>query len=271
LLQHLLDGVVMTAQPLQDYLSRLSGRPVAFDEVVSLTSAQQAAVRSWLRNNREFGALARVKSRMSVKMLVEAEEPASDEATSVSTGTAASTPPIERGVAVAGVGLDIEYASTLPEAEDYRTHPFYVENFSTSEIVHCIDRDNPRLSFAGLWAAKEAIAKAQGIDVRTGSLSRIEIRHDVSGRPTSALGSLSICHAGEIAMAMCLASSAFSSEPGAGETLNAASTPSSGEIPPSPPAARAPSRASRGVVFALGLSAIVNVLLVAALFHTHGY
>jgi phosphopantetheine--protein transferase-like protein len=265
LLQHLLDGVVMTAQPLQEYISRLSGRTVAFEEVVSLSSAQQAAVRSWLRNNRGFGDPARVKSRVSVKMLADGEEPARDQPTSLSTEAPASIAPIERGGAMAGVGLDIEYSSTLPEAEDYRTHPFYVENFSGSEIVHCIERDNPRLSFAGLWAAKEAIAKARGIDIRPGALSRIEIGHDDYGRPTSTLGSISICHAGGIAMAMCLASSAPRPEQG-GQTVGTVSA-ASGEIPPR----RAAPRASRRVMLALGLSAIVNVLLAVALFQTHRY
>jgi phosphopantetheine--protein transferase-like protein len=261
----LLDGVVMTAQPLQEYISRLSGRPVAFDEVVSLTSAQQAAVRSWLRNNKDFGAPTRVKSRVSVKMLLDGEEPPGDTATSPSMEAQAGVAPIERGGGVAGVGLDIEYASTLPEAEDYRTHPFYAENFTKSEIVHCIARDNPRLSFAGLWAAKEAIAKACGIDVRPGGLSLIEINHDENGRPTSALGSISICHAGEIAMAMCLASSAPRPEQG-GQTVGTVSA-ASGEIPPR----RAAPRASRRVMLALGLSAIVNVLLAVALVQTYRY
>jgi phosphopantetheine--protein transferase-like protein len=269
LLQHLLDGVVMTAQPLQEYISRLSGRTVAFEEVVSLSSAQQAAVRSWLRKNRGFGDPARVKSRVSVKMLADGEEPAGEQPTSLSTEAPASIAPIERGGAIAGVGLDIEYSSTLPEAEDYRTHPFYAENFSKSEIVHCIGKDNPRLSFAGLWAAKEAIAKARGIDVRSGALSRIEIGHGDDGRPTSALGSISICHAGDVAMAMCLATSALSSEPGGSKTDMVNAAPS--EIPSRLPAAATAPRTSCGVMLALGLSAIVNVLLAVALFQTYRY
>jgi phosphopantetheine--protein transferase-like protein len=266
LLQHLLDGVVMSAQPLQDYISRLSGRPVGFDEVISLSSAQQAAMRSWLRKNSEFGVPARVKSRVSAKMLAGGEEPAGD-------GPAArpmeAPAPVERGSAIAGVGLDIEYASTLPEAEDYRTHPFYVDNFSKSEIVHCIEKDNPRLSFAGLWAAKEAIAKARGIiDARLGALARIEIRHDENGRPTCAFGSISICHAGEIAMAVCLASPAHPSEPVAGEGVGVASADAS-DVPLQPPAVSTGPRVSRSVLLALGLSAIVNILLGVALFQTY--
>ena len=269
MLQHLLDGVVMSAQPLQDYISRLSGRPVAFDEVVSLSSAQQAAVRSWLRKNSEFGVPARVKSRVSAKMLVGGQEPAGDGPAARPMETSAPVAPSERGSAIAGVGLDIEYVSTLPEAEDYRTHPFYVDNFSKSEIVHCIEKDNPRLSFAGLWAAKEAIAKARGIiDARLGALARIEIRHDENGRPTCAFGSISICHAGEIAMAVCLASPAHPSEPVGGEGVGAASAAAS-DIPLRPPAVSTGPRVSRSVLLALGLSAVVNILLGVALFQTY--
>ena len=122
MLQHLLVGVVMNTQPLQDYISRLSGRSVAFDEVVSLSSAQQAAVRSWLRKNRDYGLPAAVKSRVSVKMLANGQEFAGAAPAAPSMETPLSDPPVERGAAVAGVGVDIEYASGLPEAEDYRTH-----------------------------------------------------------------------------------------------------------------------------------------------------
>ena len=98
----------------------------------------------------------------------------------------------------------------------------------------------------------------------------IEIGHDDNGRPTSALGSISICHAGEIAMAVCLAS------PGLSSGLAASAMPwppraCAAEIPSRPPAATATPRATRGVIFALGLSAIVNVLLAVALFQTYRY
>jgi hypothetical protein len=97
---------------------------------------------------------------VSVKMLVDGQDPAGEGA-APSMETPVALAPIERAGVVAGVGVDMEHVSSLPEAEDYRTHPFYVENFSKSEIVHCIESDNSRLSFAGLWAAKEAIAKVR--------------------------------------------------------------------------------------------------------------
>jgi phosphopantetheine--protein transferase-like protein len=152
--------------------------------------------------------------------------------------------------------------------EDYRTHPFFVENFAKSEIVYCIESDNSRLSFAGLWAAKEAIAKACGIDTRLGGLSRIEIGHDDGGRPTCEFGSISISHAGEIAIAVCLAGHTVASETVAGESVGDGSV-APAEILPQPPAAAAERRISRSVMFALGLSAIVNILLAAAVLRTY--
>ena len=225
-------------------------------------------MRSWLRKNRDYGLPAAVKSRVSVQMLVNGQELAGAAPAAPSMETPLSDPPAERGRAVAGVGVDIEYASGIPEAEDYRTHPFFVENFSKSEIVHCIESDNSRLSFAGLWAAKEAIAKACGIDTRLGGLSRIEIGHDDHGRPTSGFGSISISHVGELAIAVCVASHAVSSA-AAGKELAGGGSAASTEILPQPPAAPAGPRVSRSVMFALCLSAMVNILLAAALFHGH--
>ncbi len=258
----------MNTQPLQEYISRLSGRPVAYDEIVSLSSAQQAGVRSWLRNNKDFGSPAWVKSRVSVKMLVNGQEPAGNEAAAPSMETPESIAPIERRGALAGIGVDIEYVSTLPEAEDYRAHPFFAENFSRSEIVHCIESDSPRLSFTGLWAAKEAVAKACGLDTRSAALSRIEIGHDDNGRPTCGFGSISISHAGEIAVAVCLARQAAPPQASASEGAENKSA-GSAEIPPQSPATGA--RNSASVMLAVGLSAIVNILLAAALFHSYRF
>jgi hypothetical protein len=69
---------------------------------------------------------------------------------------------------------------------------------------------------------------------------------------------------------MCLPSSPLSSEPSRGEALNAMSVPSS-ETQSPPPAVTAAPRPSRGVILALGLSAIVNVLLAVALVQTYRY
>jgi hypothetical protein len=119
-----------------------------------------------------------------------------------------------------------------------------------------------------MWAAKEAIAKACGIDTRLGGLSRIEIGHDDNGRPTCELGSISISHAGEIAIAVCVTTPALSPGAVAGEVAGNGSA-ASAEILPQPPATGAGPRVSRSVMAALGLSAMVNILLAAAVLRAY--
>ena len=58
------------------------------------------------------------------------------------------------------IGIDIEQISSLPKTNDFRTEGFYIDNFSEKEIAYCILQPNVYSSFAGLFADKEAILKA---------------------------------------------------------------------------------------------------------------
>ena len=58
------------------------------------------------------------------------------------------------------IGIDIEQISNMPIVNDYREDEFYTMNFVPAEIAYCILQSNPAASFAGLFAAKEAIVKA---------------------------------------------------------------------------------------------------------------
>lgn len=100
------------------------------------------------------------------------------------------------------IGIDIEELANLPVAEDYREHPFYRETFTPREISHCILQGNPAASFAGLFAAKEAIVKAEGGAGRP--LDRIEITHDQRGKPLADGYELSISHSGPLAVAVAI-------------------------------------------------------------------
>jgi phosphopantetheine--protein transferase-like protein len=100
-----------------------------------------------------------------------------------------------------GIGIDIEMISSMPPADDFREDSFYTMNFSTAEISWCILQPNPYASFAGLFAAKEALVKAdnqfRGIEFRN-----IVIQHLDSGKPVYRGFNLSISHAGETAVAI---------------------------------------------------------------------
>ena len=58
------------------------------------------------------------------------------------------------------IGIDVEEISRMPLANDYREDEFYKMNFAPFEIAYCILQPDPAASFAGLFAAKEAIVKA---------------------------------------------------------------------------------------------------------------
>ena len=80
------------------------------------------------------------------------------------------------------IGLDIESADNLPSPADAWSEPFYLENFTSAEIAWCLCQPDPRLSFCGLWSAKEAVLKC-GQEFAGLRPIEIEILHDQHGRP----------------------------------------------------------------------------------------
>ncbi|ORZ36809.1 fatty acid synthase alpha subunit reductase [Catenaria anguillulae PL171] len=57
-----------------------------------------------------------------------------------------------------GVGVDIELVSVFADLDSKQT--FIERNFTPAEIKYCMSRPDPAASFAGRWAAKEAVVKA---------------------------------------------------------------------------------------------------------------
>ncbi|EJT52093.1 fatty-acid synthase complex protein [Trichosporon asahii var. asahii CBS 2479] len=58
----------------------------------------------------------------------------------------------------AGVGVDTELISAVPTSETFR-----MRNFTPDEIMYCSKAPDVDASFAGRWAAKEAVFKALGV------------------------------------------------------------------------------------------------------------
>jgi phosphopantetheine--protein transferase-like protein len=98
------------------------------------------------------------------------------------------------------LGVDLESRENFPEVADFRESEFYTMNFSSSEISHCNLQPDPYLSFAGLFAAKEAIIKADQ-SFRSLPFNQIEIGHQPDGKPVYQNFTISISHAGQMAMA----------------------------------------------------------------------
>src|SRR5262245_3061443 len=79
------------------------------------------------------------------------------------------------------VGIDIESCRNLPVSANPSSDSFYLENFTAAEIAYCARQPDPRISFCGLWCAKEAAIKCAG---GLGKLAprEIEMVHESSGR-----------------------------------------------------------------------------------------
>jgi fatty acid synthase subunit alpha len=79
---------------------------------------------------------------------------------------------------VAGVGVDTELISAVPTSDTFRAR-----NFTDAEIQYCLSAPDPNASFAGRWAAKEAVFKALGVPSKGAGapLKDIEIVSTESG------------------------------------------------------------------------------------------
>jgi holo-[acyl-carrier protein] synthase len=91
------------------------------------------------------------------------------------------------------IGIDIESPKNLPDSLDYYQEQFYKDNFSIGEIAYCSSMNDPKSCFAGRFAAKEAIIKANNF-YKGFRFSEIEIKVSESGRPIFPSMALSISH-----------------------------------------------------------------------------
>ncbi len=81
-----------------------------------------------------------------------------------------------------GIGTDIIEIDRIREAIS-RTSSFKRKVYTEREIEYIEKKGNPFASFAGRFAAKEAVSKALGTGVRGFSLNDIEIMNDELGKP----------------------------------------------------------------------------------------
>ncbi|MGH8503220.1 MAG: 4'-phosphopantetheinyl transferase superfamily protein [Gammaproteobacteria bacterium] len=99
------------------------------------------------------------------------------------------------------VGFDVEDIAALPRMNDFREEEFYRETFAPTEIASCILQPDPYASFAGLFACKEAVAKACN-SYQNRPFSSIIIDHLPYGRPVYDGFHLSISHTTSVAVAV---------------------------------------------------------------------
>lgn len=189
------------------YLSALLNRQLVSESGITLTSGQRARLLSWLR---DAGAYSREISQC-------VERPFTTIALCALLGEAGSSEGGERGISkaetglgyargVGGIGIDIQKIDELvphEDAFDFRSSAEYSNIFSDREISYACAKQRPRETLAGLFAAKEAIVKADGgkAGVR---LCEIEILPGLGGEPTHAGFELSVSHSGDYAIAVAL-------------------------------------------------------------------
>jgi holo-[acyl-carrier protein] synthase len=113
------------------------------------------------------------------------------------------------------VGCDLVEVARIKKAAERES--FCRHAFSKEEMLRFSNMKFPYESMAGVWAAKEAFAKALGTGVRGFSLNEITVAHDELGAPFFKLVgrtadaaaelefSLSISHTKDYAQAFCIA------------------------------------------------------------------
>jgi phosphopantetheine--protein transferase-like protein len=99
------------------------------------------------------------------------------------------------------IGVDIENINNFSAVKDYREDTFYKQNFSSQEISWCIMRPSPLISFAGKFAAKEAIVKADN-QYRQIPFNQLEILNTPEGKPYFGGFEITISHTDNLAVAI---------------------------------------------------------------------
>jgi phosphopantetheinyl transferase (holo-ACP synthase) len=195
-------SVSSNSEDLIGYLSRLLGRSVALDDMVQLSSGQQARVGGWLVE-RGFG-VAELRVRLSVPFKV---------ASLLTDGGAsiplAPTPPAPRpridGVPESlRIGIDIQHLDELlPDhlGKDLKSSSAIRSIFSLREISYAESRPSPLETLGGVFAAKEALRKCDSALLAL-PLNELEVLPDVSGRPQFTGFAVSISHSGGFAIAV---------------------------------------------------------------------
>jgi len=107
----------------------------------------------------------------------------------------------EAGDEPLSMGIDIESVGSLPKAADFRRDEFYKQNFTPQEMAWCILQPEPVESFAGLFAVKEALIKADN-SLREKPFNQIAIGRSPQGKPLYPGFTLSIAHSNGTAVAV---------------------------------------------------------------------
>ena len=99
-------------------------------------------------------------------------------------------------MSVIGIGTDIVECLRIAKMIERHGELFLRRVYTPREVGYCSSRKAATQHYAGRWAAKEAVLKAIGTGWARGiSWQDIEVRNDISGKPTIALagGARRVC------------------------------------------------------------------------------
>ena len=102
-----------------------------------------------------------------------------------------------------GIGIDIEEISNMPRTEDFREDEFYKMNFTSQEMAYSIIQPDPYGTFCGLFAAKEAIVKADN-HFKSISFNKLFVHHLEDGKPVFEGFQISISHTKDMAIGVAI-------------------------------------------------------------------
>ena len=115
------------------------------------------------------------------------------------------------------VGVDIQSRSELfpKNIRDLKSSEEILKIFTLREIAYAENKPDPYQTLTGLFAAKEAIIKANNFS--SNNLNEIEIEFNENGKPSSTYSAISISHSHDFAVAMAV--SKVSSEKSSSENI----------------------------------------------------
>jgi phosphopantetheine--protein transferase-like protein len=197
--------ILMLSQTLVEYLSSLLNRPITAADRLDLSSAQRARLIGWLESQGALPAQCAIPRSFEVGQLArQLGEP-------LTTQGAAPVPSLRLALGsspeLTGVGIDIQSVSELisPAAlKDLKGDPELRALFTPREMSYAEGRPDPRETLAGIFAAKEAIRKADAAMLER-PFTQIEILPDEQGAPRIAGFAISISHSAGVAIAIAIA------------------------------------------------------------------
>lgn len=176
------------------------------EEINAGTAIDRTALGSSIVLHRMYGKLAEIGAQPGDYSAIATFGQLLSQLNGGAVAIADASPPVAAPVSYSNtsngssIGVDIQDVAALPKADDFREDSFYTANFSAEEISYCILQNDPYASFAGLFAAKEAIVKADN-RLRSLQFNRIVITRDDNGKPLYSGIQLSVSHTKDNAVA----------------------------------------------------------------------